>query len=97
MNALVALKSLSLFYVLEDPSDLKELWGLASLETLNIALEDELDKEDVDDLCETILPTFGSLRKLRIFSEDGMAYSCPYGDIEVEHAPFTFGDLVYLE
>jgi len=97
MNTLVALKSLSLFYVLEDPSDLKDLWGLSSLETLNIALEDKLDKEDVDDLCETVLPMFGSLRKLRIFSEDGMAYSCPCGDIEVEHAPFTFGDLVYLE
>ena len=46
LNSLVTLKSLSLFYVLEDPSDLQVLWGLrGSLETLNIALEDELDEE----------------------------------------------------
>lgn len=97
LNGLASLKSLSLFYVLEDPSDLRALWGLASLETLNIALEDELDDEEVEDLCQTVLPIFGSLRKLRIFSEAGMGYSYRLGKLEVEHTPFTFGDLVYLE
>lgn len=97
LNSLVSLKSLSLFYVLEDPSVIKNLWGLASLETLNIALEDELEEEDVDYLCQTVLPRFSSLRKLRVFSEDSMGYSFCIGNIEVEHAPFAFGDLVYLE
>jgi len=97
LNALVALKSLSLFYVLDDPSDLRDLWGLASLETLNIALEDELDREDVDYLCQAVLPMFDSLRRLRIFSEDCMSYSHRSGNLEVEYAPFTFGDIVYLE
>ncbi|KAL7546174.1 hypothetical protein ACHAWF_009516 [Thalassiosira exigua] len=97
LNSLSALKSLSLFYVLEDISDLSTLWGLSSLETLNIALEDELDEEDVDYLCHSILPTFGSLRKLRIFSEEGMSFSVSRGKLDVEYAPFTFGDLVYLE
>lgn len=97
MNALVALKSLSLFYLLEDPSDLRELWALNSLETLNIALEDELEEEDIHYLCQSILPMFRSLKKLRIFSEDGMSYSSHVGNIELELAPFTFGDLVYLE
>eukprot|EP00571_Detonula_confervacea_P017832 CAMPEP_0172298136 /NCGR_PEP_ID=MMETSP1058-20130122/916_1 /TAXON_ID=83371 /ORGANISM="Detonula confervacea, Strain CCMP 353" /LENGTH=426 /DNA_ID=CAMNT_0013007377 /DNA_START=117 /DNA_END=1397 /DNA_ORIENTATION=- len=97
INALVALKSLSLFYVLEDPTDLRALWGLTSLETLNIALEDELDEEDVDYLRQNILPMFGSLRKLRIFSEESMCCTCRHGKLEIEYAPFTFGDLVYLE
>lgn len=97
LNGLPSLKHLSLFYVIEDVTDLQALWGLASLETLNIAFEDELDKEDIDYLCQTILPTFGSLRKLRIFSEDGMGYSYSQGKLDVEHVPFTFGDLVFLE
>eukprot|EP00578_Thalassiosira_sp_NH16_P013679 CAMPEP_0181116832 /NCGR_PEP_ID=MMETSP1071-20121207/22164_1 /TAXON_ID=35127 /ORGANISM="Thalassiosira sp., Strain NH16" /LENGTH=444 /DNA_ID=CAMNT_0023201109 /DNA_START=146 /DNA_END=1480 /DNA_ORIENTATION=+ len=98
LNTLVALKSLSLFYVLEDPSNLKALWGLRdSLETLNIALEDELDEEDVDHLCQHILPMFGSLKKLRIFSEDIMGHYCRHGKLEIEYAAFSFGDLVYLD
>ncbi|KAL7531871.1 hypothetical protein ACHAXR_006272 [Thalassiosira sp. AJA248-18] len=94
LNALTSLRSLSLFYILGDLADLKVLWGLTSLETLNIALEDDIDFEH---LCQSILPSFVSLRKLRIFSEDGTNYTCHHGNLEVEYAAFNFGDLVYLE
>lgn len=97
LNALVELKTLSLFYCIDNIADLGALWGLASLETLNIALEDDLDEEDFDYLCQAILPIFGSLRKLRIFSEDSMGYSFRYGHLDIEYAPFAFGDLVYLD
>ena len=97
INALAALKSLSLFYVLEDRTDLRALWGLRALETLNVAFEDDLDEDDVEELCQSILPMFGSLKKLRIFSEESMDYSCYHGGLEVEFAPFSFGDLVQLE
>jgi hypothetical protein len=93
LNALVALKSLSLFYVLEDPSDLRALQGLSSLETLNLALEDEIHQEVIEDLCQI----FRSLRKLRIFSEDCMDHSYRHGNIEIEFSPFLFGDLIDLE
>ena len=94
LNSLVALKNLSLFYVLDNIGDLEALWALgSSLEVLNIALEEDLDDEDI----ETIVGMFDSLKKLRIFSEDCMGYSYQYGDLEVEYALFTFGDLLYLE
>mmetsp|Transcript_38810 Transcript_38810/g.66241 ORF Transcript_38810/g.66241 Transcript_38810/m.66241 type:complete len:430 (-) Transcript_38810:108-1397(-) len=96
LNALVKLESLSLFYVLEDLSDLRELWGLESLQTLNIAFDETMTIDAVQKLCQTISPIFGSLQKLRIFSEEGMNSSFRIGAIQVEFAPFTFGDLVYL-
>lgn len=97
LNALVGLKALSLFYCIDNIADLEALWGLASLETLNIALEDDLDEEGFEYLCQVILPIFGSLRKLRIFSEDCMGYSFRYGNLDIEYAPFAFGDVVYLD
>lgn len=97
LNSLVKLKSLSLFYVLEDYSDLRTLWQLTSLETLNIAVE-EADEEDIDYLCqEYLLPMFGSLKKLRIFTEDGMGHSYRRGKLDIEYAPFAFGDILDLE
>ncbi|KAL3816807.1 hypothetical protein ACHAXA_000910 [Cyclostephanos tholiformis] len=96
LNALVALKSLSLFYVLEDPSDLRVLCGLTSLETLNLALEDGIHQEDIEGLCQTS-PAFRSLKKLRIFSEDCMEHSYRHGNLEIEFLKFAFGDLVHLE
>ncbi|KAL9185203.1 hypothetical protein ACHAXT_002980 [Thalassiosira profunda] len=99
LNALTALKSLSLFYVLEDPSDIQALWGLSSLETLNVAFYEPLSEEDLDCLAQAILPKLGSLRKLRIFTEEEeeMGYSCRRGTVDVEFVPFAFGDLLSLE
>ena len=97
LSALVLLKSLSLFYVLKDLSDLSVLRGLTSLETLNLALEDGIREEDLDDLCQTILPGFCSLTKLRIFSEDCMEHSYRHKNLEIEFLRFAFGDLVHLE
>ena len=99
LNALTALKSLSLFYVLEDPSDIQALWGLSSLETLNVALYEPLSEEDLDCLARAILPKLGSLRKLRIFTEEEeeMGYSCRCVTVDVEFVPFAFGDLLSLE
>ena len=96
-NSLSTLKSLSLFYVLEDPSTLKDLCNLSQLEVLNIAFHEDIKKEGVDELCENILHMFGSLRKLRIFSEneDSMIYSYQHEDLTIEFSPFAFGDLVH--
>eukprot|EP00585_Thalassiosira_rotula_P002605 CAMPEP_0196137876 /NCGR_PEP_ID=MMETSP0910-20130528/5712_1 /TAXON_ID=49265 /ORGANISM="Thalassiosira rotula, Strain GSO102" /LENGTH=481 /DNA_ID=CAMNT_0041398397 /DNA_START=384 /DNA_END=1829 /DNA_ORIENTATION=+ len=99
LNALSSLKSLSLFYVLgnEDLSNLRVLRDLDSLETLNIAVEDEIDSEGLDLLCNSVLLGFASLRKLRIFSEDGPRQTHHKGKLEVEYSTFNFGDLVDLE
>lgn len=100
LNSLVELKSLSLFYVLEDLSDLRALSQLTSLETLNIA-HWEGDEEDIIFLCEEfLLPIFGSLRKLRVFSEeteDNISHFRRCGRIDIEYAPYLFGDIVNLE
>ena len=98
LNSLVGVKSLSLFYVLEDVGNLRALWGMESLETLNIALEENPDEEEVEDICLTVLSSFVKLKRLRIFSEDGrMAYSYERGGIEIEHGSFNFGDQVFLD
>lgn len=97
LSALVSLKSLSLFYVLTNLSDLSALRGLTSLETLNLALEDEICQEDVEDLRQSILPGCFSLVKLRIFSEDCMEHSYRQENLEIEFLRFEFGDLVHLE
>ncbi len=97
LNSLVGVKSLSLFYVLEDVGHLRALWGMESLEILNIALEDNPDEEDVEDICLTVLSSCVKLKKLRIFSEDGMAYSYQRGGLEIEHGSFNFGDQVFLD
>lgn len=97
LNTLSTLKSLSLFYVLGDSDDLQALPGLACLETLNVAFEDELDDEEVHNLCTTVLQCFPSIQKVRIFSEDNMDCSYSYGGLDVEQATFNFGDLVHLD
>jgi len=93
------LHTLSLFYVLEDASRLKVLWGLSNLSTLNVAFDDDVDKEVMDYLRTWIIPTFGRLQTLRIFSEEGMEYSThgQEGSANVEFEQFNFGDLVDLE
>jgi len=92
------LEILSLFYVLEDLSNLSTLARLTSFETLNIALEDDgIDLEDLNHLCHSIVPAFTSLRTLRIFSEEGKTHQYHLGQLRVEFAAFNFGDLVYLE
>lgn len=97
LNALSALKRLSLFYVLADACDLRSLPGLTALETLNIALDETLDDEGTENLITTALRTFPSLQKLRIFSEDCMECTFRYGGLEVVYASFSFGDLVFLD
>ena len=97
LNTLSGLKSLSLFYSLADPDDLRVLPGLTALETLNVAFDDNIDGNELECLCTTVLQVFPSLQKLRIFSEDSMEQDgFRYGGLEVEHATFNFGDLVYL-
>ena len=97
INSLSTLKSLSLFYVLEDPSDLKALCDLSHLEVLSIAFHDDISEDGKDELCQNILHMFGSLRKLRIFSENEESMICSYqrGGLTVEFSPFAFGDLVH--
>ena len=97
LNTLSALKCLSLFYVLEDPCDLRLLPGLTALETLNLAFNEALDIEETEDLLTTALQTFPSLQKVRIFSEDCMECTFQYAGLDVEYATFCFGDLVYLD
>ena len=97
MNRLSSLKSLSLFYVLGDSSDLRALPGLTALTTLTIALEETLSNNDVHNLCTQDLQIFPSLKRLRIFSEDGMDYSFQYGGLNVDFAIFNFGDSIYLD
>lgn len=97
LNTLSALESLSLFYVLGDPDDLRALPGLTALRTLNIAFHETMNDEEVESLCTTVLQCFPSLQKLRIFSEDGMEYTSQYGGLDVEFRTFNFGDLVYLD
>lgn len=88
LNALTSLRSLSLLRALGDLSDLMVLRGMASLESLNVALEGDLDPHDLRALCRScVLPTFPSLRRLRIFSEedDGAvtrAFRCGRLDVE---------------
>ena len=89
LNALTSLKSLSLFYVLDDIADLEELSSLTSLETLNIALEDGVD---MNDLCRYVLPIFSStLRTLRVFSEDGERSTHHAGQLKIECGCSTLG------
>lgn len=97
LNTLSSLKRLSLFYVLEDASDLRLLPGLTALETLNVAFDESLYDEETEDLLTTALQTFPSLQKVRIFSENCMECTFHYGGLEVEYAAFCFGDLVYLD
>ena len=97
LNSLVGVKSLSLFYVLEDVDQLRALWGMESLEVLNIALEEIPNEEEVEDICLTVLSSFVSLKRFRIFCEDGMSLKYQRGGLEIEHGSFNFGDLVFLE
>ena len=95
LNALPHLKSLSLLHVLDDMSDLKVLRGLASLEYLNIAVEDGIRADDLRALCRScVLPTFPSLRRLRIYTEDAGSISrtCRCGRLDVEFAALDVGD-----
>lgn len=97
LNTLSMLRSMSLFYVLDDPSDLRALPGLTSLETLNLAFEETINDEEAENFCTIALQVFPSLKKLRIFSDDGMDCDFQYGGLNVEYATFNFGDLVYLD
>lgn len=97
LNTLSELKALSLFYVFEEPSDLSCLKGLTSLETLNLAYEYPMEDDEIDEVIAPLLSTFPHLRKLRIFSPDGMAYSLQNGSLEIEFSSYSFGDLVHLD
>ena len=97
LNSLVGVKSLSLFYVLEDVGQLRALWGMESLEVLNVALEEIPDEEEIEDICLTVLSSFVALKRFRIFSEDGMSLSYKRGGLEIEHGSFNFGDQVFLD
>lgn len=97
LNSLVELKCLSLFYMLDDPSDLQVLLGLVSLETLNLAFEGDLDNEELEELCNILIQNIPSLKLLRVFSEDqDMEYNFEHGWLQVECSQFQFGDLVFV-
>ncbi|KAL3765282.1 hypothetical protein ACHAW5_005692 [Stephanodiscus triporus] len=101
LNALTSLRSLSLLRALGDLSDLVVLRGMASLETLNIALDGDLDAHDFRALCRScVLPTFPSLRRLRIFSEEDVsavtrAFRC--GRLDVEFGSLDDVDSIPLD
>lgn len=97
LNTLSELKSLSLFYVFEEHSDLSCLKGLTSLETLNLAYEYPMEDDELEEVIVPLLSTFPHLRKLRILSPDGMAYSLNNGSLEIEFSSYSFGDLVHLD
>jgi len=67
LNTLTELKSLSLFYVFEEPSDLSCLKGLTSLETLNLAYEYPMEEDELEDIIIPLLSTFPHLRNLEYF------------------------------
>jgi len=96
LNTLSELKALSLFYVFEEPGDLSCLKGLTALEILNLAYEYPMEDEELEEVIIPLLSTFPHLRKLRIFSPDGMAYSLNNGSLEIEFSSYSFGDLVDL-
>jgi len=97
LNFLVELKCLSLFYTLDDPSDLQVLLGLVSLETLNLAFEGDLDNDEMEELCNILIQNIPSLKLLRVFSEDqDMEYNFKHGGLQVECSQFQFGDLVFV-
>lgn len=98
LNELKKLKRLSLFYVMVDQYDLLDLSGLTSLETLNIAFHETMDEEAFEELCTSVLPSFPSLTKLRIFSDGmGMDYAMQRGGMQIEFSSFNFGDEVELD
>jgi hypothetical protein len=96
LNTLTELETLSLFYVFEEHSDLSCLKGLTSLKTLNLAYEYPMEDEELEELILPLLSTFPHLRKLRIFSPEGMAYTLQNGTLEIEFSSYSFGDLVQL-
>ena len=93
LNSLSELKSLSLFYVLDDYSDLRALPGLTSLKTLNVALDENLNREDVENICRM----FPMVQKLRVFSENGMEHTYQHDGVDIEFASFSFGDILQLD
>jgi len=97
LNSLVELKCLSLFYTLDDPSYLQVLLGLVSLETLNLAFEEDLGDGEIEELCNILIQNIPSLKLLRVFSEDqDMEYNFEHGGLQVECSQFQFGDLVFV-
>ncbi|KAL3808890.1 hypothetical protein ACHAXA_005101 [Cyclostephanos tholiformis] len=103
LNALSRLRSLSLFYVLKNTSDLWVLRGLTSLEYLNIAIANDggidYSANHWRELCRScIVPTFPSLRRFRIFLEDCIvaARTCRYGRLDVEFASYDHEKLAFL-
>jgi len=96
LNKLSELENLSLFYVLDKPTDLLVLPGLTALETLSVAFDDTLNNDEVENFCAQALQMFPSLKRLRVFSEDSMDCTFQYGGLNVEYATFNFGDLVSL-
>jgi len=91
------LKTLSLFYVLIDQYDILDLEGLDNLETLNVAFTIDMSQEEFCVFCKTILPVLPSLKKVRVFGEDFMAYKMTVGDLEIEFGSFNLGDMLYLD
>jgi hypothetical protein len=91
------LKTLSLFYVLIDQYDILDLEGLDNLETLNVAFTIDMNQDEFSILCNTILPIFPSLKKLRVFGEDLMEQSMRVRNIDIEFASFNLGDVVELD
>jgi len=97
LNTLSELNCLSLFYTLDDPADLQVLLGLSSLETLNLAFEEDLDSEELEVLCTILVQNIPSLKLLRMFSENhDMEYDFEYLGLQVECCQFRFGDLVFV-
>lgn len=105
LGRLTALRSLSLFHVLEDPvSNLVALRSLTALETLNIGVdEDELVslEEFADSLCAAASSAFSSLSRLRIYTECSNTKKIferrKRGKLEVECCTFIYGDAIDLD
>ena len=94
---LKSLKKLTLMHVLIDQYDILDLEGLNELETLNIALDRDMFKEEFDQLITTILPVLPKLERLRIYGMEPVHYDMRCMKYDVDFRFFDVSGSVELD